>query len=320
MHTQMLSCDWGTTSFRLRLIDTASGAVIDESVSHEGIRSVYNAWIKAGAAENGRRAFYLAVIDRHIKALARQQPAMQKQLPVIISGMASSTIGITELPYTSVPFFTDGRDMLVEKIEKTDYFMHEAGIISGACTDTDVMRGEETQLVGCASDSHTAKQLFIFPGTHSKHVTTAGGRATDITTYMTGELFNLLSEQSILSASVQSGGEVDEETKSAFRKGVAAGQGQCLSHSLFLVRTNQLFQQFSKQANYYYLSGLLIGSELEALLAKPVDTITLSGEKKLLDNYLAAFDILGIHAAVKIMDAATATIRGQLAIYRRIYA
>ena len=320
MHTKMLSCDWGTTSFRLRLIDTTTGNVIDESVSDEGIRAVYNEWVKAGASENDRKAFYLAVIARHIEALAQQQPAMQKQLPVIVSGMASSTIGIKELPYTPVPFFTDGRDILVETIEKTDCFPHDLSVISGACTDADVMRGEETQLVGCAGDSNTATQLLIFPGTHSKHVATKGGRATDIATYMTGELFSLLSEQSILSASVQAGGSTDEEAAAAFRKGVAAGQKQSLSHELFQVRTNQLFNRFSKQANFYYLSGLLIGAELGALSAKAVETLTLVGEKKLLNNYLTAFDVLGIRAPVKILDAATATIRGQLAIYRRLYA
>lgn len=319
MDTQMLSCDWGTTSFRLRLIDTATGTVINESVSDEGIRSVYNAWVKAGAVEESRSASYFAVIDRHIKVLAQQQPAMQQQLPVIVSGMASSTIGIIELPYTPVPFFTDGRDVLVKKIAQTDYFNHELSVISGACTGSDVMRGEETQLIGCADENDAATQLFIFPGTHSKHVSTANGRAVSITTYMTGELFSLLAEQSILSGSVQPGSNADEEAASAFRQGVVAGQGQCLLHTLFLVRTNQLFNRFSKQANYHYLSGLLIGAELTALQAKPLAAITLAGEKKLLDNYLAAFEILGIGAAIKIVDAATATVRGQLAVYRRLY-
>lgn len=317
---QMLSCDWGTTSFRLRLVDTTTGKVIDESVSAEGIRAVYNEWTKAGVSENDRLAFYLAVINRHVKLLAQRQPAMHKQLPVIVSGMSSSTIGIKELPYTPVPFFTDGSDLLVETIAKTDWFPHDLSVISGACTDADVMRGEETQLVGCAGGSNTATQLLIFPGTHSKHIATSGGSATAITTYMTGELFNLLSEQSILSASVQAGGSTDEEAAAAFRKGVAAGQKQSLSHELFRVRTNQLFSRFSKQANFYYLSGLLIGAELEASSVKAAETLTLVGEKKLLDNYLAAFDALGIHAPVKIVDAATATIRGQLAIYRRLYA
>jgi 2-keto-3-deoxy-galactonokinase len=65
---------------------------------------------------------------------------------------------------------------------------------------------------------------------------------------------------------------------------------------------------------------LLIGSELEALSKKAVDSITLVGEARLLAHYLEAFAVLSIDAAVSIADAATATIHGQLAVYRRLYA
>ena len=320
MHTQMLSCDWGTSSFRLRLVDTHSGAIINESVSDEGIRTVYNAWIKAGAAESRRMAFYLAVIDRHIQLLQQKDAGMPEDLPVIISGMASSSIGIKELPYSALPFFTDGKDIEVMQWTKQDFFAHELAIISGASTGKDVMRGEETQLIGCAAGNKSGKQLFIFTGTHSKHVTTEGGAVTDIITYMTGELFSLLAEQSILAASILSAGGDEQENKEAFAQGIKSGQGSSLSHSIFLVRTNQLLDRFSKEANYHFLSGLLIGSELEALSKTAVDSITLVGEARLLAHYLQAFAVLGIAAAVTIADAATATIRGQLTVYRRLYA
>jgi 2-dehydro-3-deoxygalactonokinase len=150
-------------------------------------------------------------------------------------------------------------------------------------------------------------------------VSTAAGSATDITTYMTGELFSLLADQSILAASILPGGGNEKENGNAFQQGVTTAQGRSLSQNLFLVRTNQLFNRFSKQANFHFLSGLLIGAELEVLSKKQVDSIILSGEKKLLRNYLTAFETLGIQAAVRTVDAAAATIRGQLAVYRRFY-
>jgi 2-dehydro-3-deoxygalactonokinase len=320
MHTQMLSCDWGTSSFRLRLVNVHSGAIIHESISDEGIRPVHNAWIKAGADESSRMPFYLAVIDRHIQLLQQKEAGIPNDLPVIISGMASSSIGIKELPYSAVPFLTDGKNIEVMQWGKQDFFAHPLVIISGASTGKDVMRGEETQLIGCAAGNNSGKQLFIFPGTHSKHVTTLNDAATDISTYMTGELFSLLAEKSILAASILPSGGDEQENNGAFAQGIKAGKGGSLSHSLFLVRTNQLLHRFSKEANYHFLNGLLIGSELEALSKKAVDSITLVGEARLLAHYLEAFAVLSIDAAVSIADAATATIHGQLAVYRRLYA
>lgn len=313
----MLSCDWGTTSFRLRLVDTGTGAVLCESLSGEGIRSVYHAWVEDGAEEHRRAGFYLAIIKQHIGLLQQQHPGMKKELPVVISGMASSTIGIKELPYTPIPFFTDGSNLLVEKIAKTGFFAHELFIISGACTASDVMRGEETQLAGCAGENPEASQFFIFPGTHSKHVLAEGGKVLAITTYMTGELFSLMADHSILASSVQPGSDA-VQAANAFQEGVTAAQGRPLSHALFLVRTNQLFKRFSLQDNYHYLSGLLIGAELGSLQAKPPALLTISGEEKILPSYIAALDVLGIRSVIKTIDAATASIRGQLAVYRRV--
>ncbi len=314
----MLSCDWGTSSFRLRLIDAVSGFIIHEIISDEGIHSVYHTWQKAGADESSRMTFYLSVIHRHIRQLEEKDTTIKQGLPVLISGMASSSIGIRELPYTAVPFFTDGRDMKVLHLDKQDFFGHELLLISGASTSKDVMRGEETQLIGCANKNQKGRQLFIFPGTHSKHVSTMGDTATNITTYMTGELFSMLSAHSILSASIVSSGGDEQENRQAFAQGVQTAQGQCLSHSLFLVRANQLLNRYSKTANCHYLSGLLIGAELEQVAGTAVDNITLVGAPVLAANYLQAFTILGVDAGITVADAADATIRGQLAVYRRM--
>ena len=320
MNKRFLSCDWGTSSFRLRLIDVGSGEAISESLSAEGISSVYEEWIKSGHEENQRMNFYFSVIDRHIKKIKRKVKDMEKGMPVIISGMASSNIGMIELPYAMLPFSSGGEDIEVKRIGNENLFAHELNIISGARTQTDVMRGEETQLIGCANGDMKGKQVFIFTGTHSKHVVTVSGEATAIKTYMTGELFNLLTRHSILADSVWPFGDADvRENTAAFEQGVKNGAGHNLSHSLFAVRTNQLLNRLSKEANYYYLSGLLIGTGLGELSKIEIDTITLVGEERLMANYSQALKILHSNANVKKTDAATATIQGQLAVYRRLY-
>jgi 2-dehydro-3-deoxygalactonokinase len=315
MHEFFFSCDWGTSFLRLRLVDAVTGAVLHELVSAQGIKSVYEAWLQTGQPPEQRIAFYLAVLSRHIEQLQQEHAFVPKALPVIISGMASANIGITELAYKPLPLAIDGHNLAWIQLEKTAACLHDIIIISGACTATDVMRGEETQLIGCAALSHLATDLFILPGTHSKHVYVMDGVVRDFKTFMTGELFALLSQYSILSSSVAA---VDAPADTlAFEQGVKAGVEEHLLHTLFRVRTNTLFNRLSKQANYHYLSGLLIGAELQGLKGENVNAITLVGEPALANRYSQAITMAGIHCSLQVIDAATATVQGQLVIYRR---
>jgi 2-dehydro-3-deoxygalactonokinase len=118
--------------------------------------------------------------------------------------MASSTIGMADLPYKDIPFSTDGSDLKLHTIPASVSFKHSVTLISGVRTEDDVMRGEETKLIGCTVGvSNKNNHLFIFPGTHPKHVHVKNDKATAFKTYMTGEFFDLLSTKSILSVSWQ---------------------------------------------------------------------------------------------------------------------
>ena len=292
-----------------------------ESLSAEGISRVYDSWKKSGQAEGKRAGFYFSVIYQHIKAIKEKIKITEAGMPIIISGMASSNIGMIELPYTMLPFSVDATGIEIEKIVGDDFYGFELQVISGARTNADVMRGEETQLIGCAGPVTTG-ELFIFTGTHSKHVLVESNKATDLKTYMTGELFKLLSEHSVLASSIDPpGGEADKgENDAAFEKGVGDGAGQNLLNALFRVRTNQLLQQFSTAANYHYMSGLLIGAELADVKRMQMDKLVLVGEERLIANYLKAYNILAIGSSIKTIDAGFATIQGHMKIYKRLYA
>jgi 2-dehydro-3-deoxygalactonokinase len=312
-----LSCDWGTSSFRLRLVDTVTGAILHELVADEGIKVVYEAWLQSGQGPEKRQAFYLSVLSRHIDQLQRNYPSAPGEWPVIISGMASSNIGITALAYKPLPFAIDGHDLALVQLGQTDEFPHQTVIVSGACTASDIMRGEETQLVGCVALSAADNTLFIFPGTHSKHVWVSNGAVTNFKTFMTGEFFALASQYSILSSGIAAAAPVDT---SAFEQGVQKGLSENILNALFTVRTNTLFNRLSREANYHYLSGLLIGAELNDFRMDGMQAITLAGESGLTQRYSQALAIAGIHCPVQIIDAATATTQGQLIIYNRLLA
>ncbi|MFT3935895.1 MAG: 2-dehydro-3-deoxygalactonokinase [Chitinophagaceae bacterium] len=317
MSKKILSCDWGTSSFRLRLVDVNDGHIIGELSSNQGIAQTHQQWIAEDGKEERRLYFYLQVLQQYSAALLEETGCSEDDIPLVISGMASASIGMHELAYANMPFQLNGKDLLVQTFEKTKEFPHKILLISGAKTANDVMRGEETQLIGCATDSISKRQLFIFPGTHSKHVTVEEGKAISLETFMTGEFFELLSAKSLLVNSVAKSGDIQEpENKEAFAKGIAASSNSTLLHNSFLVRTNQLFNRFSKTANYYYLSGLLIGEELNQLSKNKIDKITIVGEGKLVGNYKAALSLLNIDAPIETIDAATATVKGQLTIYK----
>ena len=190
-----LSCDWGTSSLRLRLAETSHGRVLAEIRSAEGVAPVYEKWRQSGLADDQKAGFYLDVIKQRLMELEKHAAQPIKGLTLVLSGMASSSIGFIDLPYASMPFSLDGAGMITAFIAAGNGFEHDTLIISGAKTDDDVMRGEETQLIGCvAQGRQVKKELFIFPGTHSKHITVKDNQCTDVKTFMTGEIFSILVE------------------------------------------------------------------------------------------------------------------------------
>ncbi|MEP7319631.1 MAG: 2-dehydro-3-deoxygalactonokinase, partial [Panacibacter sp.] len=210
-----ISCDWGTSSFRLRLINAETNAVLAETKSAQGIAATYALWKEQSNTD--RIAFYSHIILQGILSLEQQCGYSLDGVTIIISGMASATIGIIELPYKPIPFYINKAELETHIIPATETCSHTMLIVSGVRSSNDVMRGEETILAGCNIKESNEKQLFIFPGTHSKHVSVENGLIAGIKTFMTGEVFELLNSKSILAASVENN---SNENSAAFIKGI----------------------------------------------------------------------------------------------------
>jgi len=302
-----ISCDWGTSSFRLRLIDAATGNVLGETFSTQGISVTYSLWQEHQNTE--RFLFYSNYLSSQIARLEEKFGNSLRGVTLVVSGMASSDISMKELAYRQTPFIIQAQNLAVHIEQATDLFPHRIIIISGACSENDVMRGEETILAGCGIDRSYQKKLFIFPGTHSKHIIVEDGSLTGIKTYMAGELFGLLSSKSILSGSVENHDAV--LSSNAFLKGVEDALAYSFLNSIFHVRTNDLFKKLDKKNNYAYLSGLLIGEELKSIQADAIDiTIVSSGNLAVL--YEAALSYL--QHAFSIINADKALIKTQTII------
>ncbi|HSI76235.1 MAG TPA: 2-dehydro-3-deoxygalactonokinase [Lunatimonas sp.] len=319
---RFISCDWGTSSFRLRLIDTADLQVICEEKNQRGISVVYRQFLELKEKSPSiRESFYKQVISEGVEALEKSCMEDLSGLIIICSGMVTSSIGLREVPFTPLPFDVSGKNLGMDFIGASEQFGHPLLLLSGLRSDTDVMRGEESELVGVIQllDDFSGEGLFILPGTHSKHVRVTGYQVSDFTTFMTGEFFDLLCQQSILKDSISSVDTFDStRSGESFRSGVKAGLSSSLLSQAFLVRTRVLFGKAIKTENYHYLSGLLIGNELKELANFGNFPIYLCCTSHLEAQYRLALETLGIDAT--IIPAATmdqAVVRGQFKIYNQ---
>src|SRR5258706_6223281 len=110
--------------------------------------------------------------------------------------------------------------------------------------------------------------MCIFPGTHSKHIQVQKGKIVDFQTYMTGEVFQVMSQHSILKDTLPAFNNelpINKTDARAFCQGIGHSGVSNLLHTLFTVRSNLLFEYLTKEENFFYLSGLLIGTELRSL-------------------------------------------------------
>ena len=304
-----LSCDWGTSSFRLRLVDAFSVTVIAEITSSGGIAATYHNW-QSQKAKN-RADYFNTYISAQVQHLQQQTDVVLNNLVIIISGMISSAIGMVEFPYKLLPFNATAEELPVYTIESTNTMPHKTLIVSGVCSANDVMRGEETIVAGCI-DAANNDLLLVLPGTHSKHVTVSNGRFVGITTYMTGELFALLSEKSVLAGSVEKNENIVDGD--SFYNGLHdAGNGSVL-HNIFNVRTNALLKQTAKQQNFAYLSGLLIGEEL-LQLTQEGKQIGIVSSGSLLEIYNTALLTLFPNRNIMQFNANTALVKAHAAIF-----
>lgn len=327
MNNYILCCDWGTSSFRLRLVDSDTYLVKAELLSPTGVAATFRDWKEQN--EVNRFDFYSARLQSRIKELAEINGINTDNIPVIVSGMASSSLGMEEIPYADLPFNIDGSQASVRVFEDYNGPDTPLIIVSGVKSNEDVMRGEEAQLIGLIQLNEVKlkeneEYIFVFPGTHSKHILVNGDHMSDFKTFMTGEIFNILSEHSILKDSVSLDPSVklsDPLALEAFAQGVENSAESSILHTLFTVRTAQLFGKFEKKYNSFYLSGLLIGDELRQFKSGSERNLVICSGKHLYEHYKIASDILKLTSNTIFIEAELidkATIAGQVQLFNAL--
>ena len=297
----LLGLDWGTSALRAYRI-AADGTILERRAAPAGILAV------AGGDFAGELA-------RQIGDWLAAAP----DLPLLASGMIGSRQGWIEVPYAPCP--AGAGELVARLVEHRMASGRRLWFVPGLCREggdgvPDVMRGEETQILGVDGDA--VAQLVVLPGTHSKWALVEAGRVVWFATFMTGELFAVLRQHSILGRLMA--GDGDDEA--AFARGLAAGlsgdraQGGLL-HRLFSVRTLGLFDRLPATGLADHLSGLLIGEEVREALGcvghRAEGEVVIVGEAKLAERYRTALGQAGLAARPFAGEAAAL---GQLAIAR----
>jgi 2-dehydro-3-deoxygalactonokinase len=272
----LIAIDWGTSSLRGARLGT-SGQVLESREYPRGILTV-----PPGQFE--------ALFNEHFGDWMQAEGAL-----CLISGMAGSRQGWQEAPYCPCP--ADFAELSQHLLWLQPNRIALVPGLSFTSTDTlhtpDVMRGEEVQIFGALQLTGRDNATLVLPGTHSKWVQVHSGRVTQFQTFMTGEVFALMSQHSILGKTLDLNGAFDEAT---FLQGVdQSQQAGSVLHHLFAVRTLGLFDRLSAAQLPSYLSGLLIGEELrtQALGADSAPVI-LIGSDTLTQRYSLALQHLGL--------------------------
>ena len=304
MNQDFLSCDWGTSSFRLRRVSGPERTVIREIHEQVGVKWLYGEATRTGAETQSRRAEVFASFlrDKLAELLAGER-TLKHTLPLVISGMASSSVGWCELPYAKTPFLIDGRGLSSHELDwRKPEWIGKTYLISGLATAYDMMRGEEMEITGLMSDPRLAtlreRSLLILPGTHSKHVWIEDQSVVDFRTFMTGELFDVLGRQSLLRASVDAGlhtrsDSLSEPDRVAFQEGVSWAKAHGLAGGLFRVRTRSVLDRRPLADNTCFFSGLLIGAELGSIIRDAENRpVILGATRGLSELYALALEMI----------------------------
>lgn len=310
-HLDWIAVDWGSSNLRAWALDK-QGNVLARNSSDKGMLSlspadyeaelyrVVNGWLPAG-----------------------------RQVTVMICGMAGARQGWQEAAYLATPTRLDqlSRGAVTPTLNNLQLKVYLLpGLSQSASADFDVMRGEECQLAGLVAQTSDLSGLVCLPGTHAKWATLVEGAVIHFATFLTGELYQLLAQQSVLKHSVGKDSLNEQACKTAFVTAIKQinEAPQSFSNRLFQLRAQDLLDdslpsgQSRSAVLAARLSGLAIGLELAGACAQvtPGEPITLIGNDALCQRYALALDALGHRS--HLVDGETAVLAGLALAYRTL--
>lgn len=297
MQTEWIAVDWGTTNLRVWVF-SGDGQLIDHATSDRGMGQLGPDQFEGALVD---------LIDPHLPA--------GRVTPVICCGMVGARQGWIEAPYASVPCAPPGVAQAIQPAAGDPRL--DVYILPGVMQEdpADVMRGEETQIGGFLSDQPDFDGVLCLPGTHTKWVQVSAGEIVSFRTFMTGELFSLLSRQSVLRHSLTEEGWDGEAFGGAIEDAMTSPQ--FLTARLFSLRAGSLLHGVSAATARARLSGYLIGLELAG--SRPYwlgQEVVIIGAHKVSNLYAEALSGAGVKPRLAPGD--TLTLAGLAKAYAKL--
>lgn len=286
--------DWGTSNLRAWLVD-GEGRVAGRYGSGLGLKA---------AGERGFAAVFGEVVG---------ELGADAGTPALISGMAGSRMGWIEVPYAEAPVDAEGLAGQVRRAPGRAETWMVGGVCCGGGGDfPEVMRGEEIQALGVLRRHPDARTLCL-PGTHSKWIAVREGKITGVSTFMTGELFEWVTRQSIVASQIGSR-EFDGE---GFAAGLELAEADLpLARAVFQLRTRFLFGKVSADQVSAMASGLLIGHEVAAMAGEVEGAVHFCAAGGLAEPYRRAFGHFGLECVTS--DPEEVTLAGLLGVWQHL--
>ena len=290
-----IAIDWGTSNLRVWLV-SESGEVRDHRLSDKGMGQLEPA---------GFEPALIALIDDWLSEGEVTQ--------AVACGMVGARKGWIEAPYAAVPCKPEQTDGVQAPVTDPRLSVTILPGLSQITPSANVMRGEETQIAGYLAANPRFDGVICMPGTHTKWVNVSAGKVDSFQTCMTGELFALLSKQSVLRHSLSGDGWSDDAFDAAL--------SECLTRPasfgarLFELRAADLLQGQAAADAKARLSGMLIGLELASAKAYWLgQQVVLIGDARLSALYQKGLGAQGL--AATLADATAMTLAGLGAAYK----
>lgn len=288
-----IAVDWGTSNLRVWVIGE-NGKIVAQRNSDKGMSSLGSSEFEPALME---------LISEFLVNIEEVAPPIE----VGICGMAGAKEGWADAGYLSTPCMPPNASKAKAAISKDARI--SVRILPGIkqTSPADVMRGEETQIAGLLADNVDYNGVICLPGTHTKWVKIENGQISRFQTFMTGEVFSLLSNNSVLRHVVSHSGLDDEVFTIAILNSIKS-PGTPVSQ-LFSLRAEALLNQLPDTSARAHLSGHLIGAEIEAARGFWEDQqVIICGDKSLAQTYCTALNLYG--AKVDLKDASALTLAG----------
>ncbi len=295
MKAAFIGVDWGTSNARFMLVD-AGGTRLEEK-SGPGIAHLSGTEAIEAACFLGIQSWQ----DAH------------GPIPVIMAGMVGSNIGWCLAPYVSTPATPENIIAAMQHFVARDIsFMLVPGVSTTRRDGLpDVMRGEETQILGCADDKDA---LFCLPGTHAKWAEVKNSAINSFHTALTGELLDIIGNHSILLNPKRA---PHASVGASFWDAVAIVKQSALGLEalLFTTRSRQIMAELQNNDAESYLAGLCIGADIKSALSWYGNTlpVMLVGSPALTTLYAAALSIFGCSS--RQIEGRDAVLSGLYSVY-----